>query len=103
MPGRHLDSSDREFYEKLWLLEDENGNHHVTCAYQLDKLEKCLKKCDEWNSTDHTKELEEMDANKPEEKKKETFWEQCGVAIILILFLPFYLYDCLKEKFKARK
>ena len=103
MPGRHLDSPDREFYESLWKREDETGNHHVTCAYRLDELEKYLKKCDEWNSTDHTNELEEMDANKPEEKKKETFWEQCGVAIILILFLPFYLYDCLKEKFKARK
>ena len=40
MPGRHLDSPDREFYESLWKREDETGNHHVTCAYRLDELEK---------------------------------------------------------------
>lgn len=105
MPGRHLDSPDREFYEKLWKRGDETSNHNVTCAYRIDELEKCLNKCEEWNSTDHTKELEEMDKEKAKRKdspKTETFLDQCGIALLLILYLPFYLYDCIKEIYKSK-
>lgn len=102
MPKGYSDSSEREFYEWLWKREDETGNHNVTCAYRIDELEKCLKKCDEWNSTDHTIEFEEEDKGK-EPIKKETFLDQCGIAIILILYIPFYLYDCIKEKFRSGK
>lgn len=104
MPGMDLDSPDREFYEKLWQREDQTGNHNVTCAYRIDMLEDCLKKCEEWNSADHTKKFEEMDADEARRKnnpKTETFWEQCAIAVILILYLPFYFYDCFKKIYKS--
>lgn len=105
MPDLDLDFLDRELYEKLWKRGDETGNHTVTCAYRIDELENCIKRCDEWNSTDHTKELEEMDeeeAKRKDSPKTETFLDQCGIALLLILYLPFYLYDCVKERYKSK-
>ena len=106
MPGRRLDSPNREVYEKIWQQEDETGNHSATCTFSLKKLEECLKKCDEWNSKDRTKELNEMDAEeirKRDNPEPETFVDKCLVAIIIILYLPFYFYDCIKEKMKLRQ
>ena len=101
MPGRHLDSPDREIYVEIWKQEDETGYHGATSACRIDKLEKCLKECDEWNSVDRTKELEEMDAEEARRRdspEPETFMDQCLIAIFIILYLPFYLYEVLFKK-----
>ena len=102
MPGRHLDSPDREFYESLWKREDETGNHHVTCAYRLDELEKYLKKCDEWNSTDHTKEGDEKDETALEDKSQETFLDICIIALGLLLVLILEFFDDIIDKIKSK-
>ena len=60
-----------------------------------------MKECDEWNSVDRTKELEEMDAEEARRRdnpEPETFVDQCLIAIFLILYLPFYLYEVLFKK-----
>ena len=82
MPGRHLDSPDREFYESLWKREDETGNHHVTCAYRLDELEKYLKKCDEWNSTIIPRNLRRWMRKKLVRKRSRLF----GNNAVLLLY-----------------
>ena len=77
MPGRHLDSPDREIYEMIWQQEDETGNHGATCACSFDKLEKCWKECDEWNSVDRTKSWRRWMRKRPEEEiiqNQKLFW-----------------------------
>ena len=60
MPDQEQYSLYRESYEVLWKRVDETNNHNVTCAYRVDELENCVKKCDEWNSTDSTNEFWEI-------------------------------------------
>lgn len=105
MPGRG-NNINRFIYESIWKQQDEAGNQDVACYYPLDILGQSLKECEEWNSQDHTAEFEEEDkkiARMNEALKKETFWDQCGIAVVLILASPWLIYEEIKARIKKRK
>lgn len=105
MPERGCNSY-KSIYERIWKEQDKAGNYDVTCYYPIDKLKHSLKECEEWNSQEHTKEFEEEDkkpTQKEENLRKESFGEQCGVAVFLVLALPWLIYEEIKDRINRRK
>lgn len=92
-PGHDDKHPLRSIYERIWKDMDDSGEHDVTCFYDVEKYNKSIAECEEWNRSSHK---EDEGCTTPN-NKKETFGEQLFIGLCVFLFLIIEAIKSLKD------